>query len=332
MVGLYVRPAAFPNFSHPNRKGWFRTVTSFAPSVTANGPYISASGANVEPVTFATRVWNKSTAPARTTPNSLDLTTPGYMLAGTDTTQDSVVGIDHYYPPLELSRFIRVSAYGDVSDEPNSTFIRTLAVQHHFKIRNFSRFPLCIYYAVFPLGYEPEDLNTASPLQDLSHSAYKKITIPGVGDAGNKPRTGDINITMNLEKLFPEAYELPPEMKGGDTTAAADNSESPWVRVSDNHIASQYITCPPGQSVQDTLSDTAVLDKPHSPALRLKMYSKLDTSMYLGDTLVGTATGGDTDTNGFTINASMNWLVNYVNMVQNTTGHIGTKAYPDQTA
>lgn len=332
MVGLYVRPSAFPNFSHPNRKGWFRTITAFSPTTASNGPYISASGANVEPVVFGTRVWNKTVPPGRTAPNSLDLTTPSYKLAGTDTTKDSVVGIDHYYPPLDLSRFIRVQAYGDMSDEPNSTFMRVLAIQHHFKIRNFSRFPLCIYYSVFPVGYEPEDLNTAAPLEDLSYSSYKKVTIPGVGDAGNKPRTGDINITMNLEKLFPDAYELPPEMKGGDSTGTADNSASPWVRVGDNHISSQYLTCPPGQSTQDPVLDTAVLAHTHSPALRLKMYSKLDTSMYLGDTLVGTAADGDTDTNGFTINASMNWLVNFVNMVQNTTGHIGTKAYPNQDA
>lgn len=330
MVGLYTRAAPFPNFSYPRRKGWFGTETNFSSDTATGSPHMASSGANVTRVFFAVKNWNKTAPLVRAMDGTLDLVTPSYKLAGTSTTQDAVIGIDHNNLPLALSRFIRSSAFANIAAASNSTFMRVLAIKHHFQIRNFSRFPLCIYYAVYPTGYEPEDLDTSTPLRDLQYSAYKKVIIPGVRDAGDKARKGHINLSLNLEKLFPQQYENPPNVKAGDLTS--EEVPSPWMRVQWSDTIPQIITAPPGQQSPPTLTDTSPNDTPFPCGLNLKMYAKLDTDMYLGSTVPGTATSGDTDTNGFTIAANMNWLIDYVNMTQDTENHEGPKAYPDQTA
>jgi len=329
MVGLYVRPTPFPNLSHPHRKGWFKTRTAFSSDSTINKPYICASGQNVTLVNWVNKAWAASTPPARFPSTNLDLVTPGYMLAGTDATQDSLVGLDFYNPPLNFSQFLLGNSSTN-TENPDTSVARVLAIQHHFKIRNYSRFPLCLYYCVFPAGFEPADLPTTTPLTDLSNSAYKKIVIAGVGDAGNKARVGDLNITLNIEKLFKEQYEQPPEVRGGDVPA--EEAPSPWFRVAYSETASMYKTCPPGQQSFTGNTDITPQTIAHPPKLRLKMYARLDTPLFLGNTTVGIPASGDTDTNGFTIQADCNWLIEYVNMAQDVSAHRGELAYPDQTA
>lgn len=329
MVGLYVRPSPFPNLAHPHRKGWFNVDTAFSSVVTNGSPHICASGANVTEIKFPVRLWHETTPPARALSQELDITTPGYKLAGNLDTDDAVVGIDYFNPPLAFSQFL-LGNWDTNTAAAATSVARVLALKHHFKIRNYSRFPLCIYYSVYPTGFEPPDMNTSSPIRDQENSIYKKVVIAGVRDAGDKGKAGDINITMNLEKLFPDQYTEPPEVRAGNLVT--EEVPSPWFRVNWNTTSSMMVTVPPGQADHATPTDGTAQTVAHPPALKMKMYAKLDTPLSLGTTDAGTASNGDTDTNGFTIQASMNYLMEYVNMTQAITSHHGEKAYPSQAA
>lgn len=329
MVGLYVRPSPFPNLAHPHRKGWFKTKTSFSGSKTSGSPHVCASGANVSQVFWPIREWNQTTPPARTQAGSLDLVTPGYKLANESATgvDDSVVGLDYYNPPLAFSQFL-LGNWSTNTASPDTAVARVLAIKHHLKIRNYSRFPLSIYYSVYPEQFTPADIPVSSPMTDQENSIYKKVVIPGVRDAGDKAKLGDINITMNLEKLFPEQYEQPPEVRGGNLNT--EEAGSAWFRVHWDTAQSMMLTVPPGQASWSANTDGIQQTTAMPPQLRLKMFAKLDTPLSLGTTDAGTGTSGDTDTNGFTIQADMNWLMEYVNMAQDVTSHHGEKAYPSQ--
>lgn len=333
MIGYYVRPKPFPDYGYPHHKGWVNTKTNFSSDTTEAVMYEANSALNNDRISFGVRKWSAATAPARTTVQALDLTTPAYMLAGTDTAKDSLVGLDYFNPPMKLmAHYFGVN--GSVYDLGvlSQSFTRTLAINHKFHFTNFHRFPLKVYYTVFPSGFEPPNLNSTDPVQDMTNSAWQCKVIPAVTDRGDRGRSGTLNIAQNLQRLYPNAYEKTPLQASSTQDTAANHEAAAWFQSDATTTSSCYVSCPPGQRDQETISVSAPNPDGPNPALFIKMFAMYDFPIHMGSTATSAPSGGTIDTAGFTIEADMNWLVEHVTPRRDIKNHPGNKAYPSQAA
>ncbi len=323
-------PKPYPNLTYPSHKGWFSTKANMSPSAASAAFHVCTSGANLTLLDLAQRGWNLTTTPARATVNDYDITTPAYKLAGTTTTTDSVIGLDYMNPPIRFAEYLGGIAGVWDAGNANNAWARVLAINHKFEVRNFSRFPLELYYAVIPWGYSFQSLATTTPMDDLETTAYKKVVIGGVRDAGDRSKVGHIHLSLNMEKLFPDQYDKMPYEHSGDVIT--EESGSPWMKVEHATATSMYATCPPQQLTNVGSPETAALNLSPAPGLKMRVYARLQSEVDIGESAAGTNTGGDTDTNGFTIEGTFGWLMHHVIMTKVSSGHAGLEAYPNQTA
>lgn len=331
LSGLYAKGRPFPDISYPRRRGWFNTKTNFSGDTTTADMFLAASGGNLTKLNLAKRGWALSTPPARAAVDSLDLTTPSYMLAGSNALNDAIVGLDHYNMPLDLSNYLFALNNTNDLGARGQGFMRVLAYKHKLHFTNFHRFPLKIYYTVYTWGNEPGDLvtNETTLMPDVTNKPYYVFTVPPVKDLGDRGSKRTLDLTMNLQNLFKDAYEIPP-MTTNDTTSAVDFGDTPWIQVDATTTACQYTTCPPGQ-IQQTVGSSIQNSSRFQSAVYLKMFARVDFPVNMGVASGVTPTGGQIDTSGFTIEGDMNWLVDFVNVTKNSIAHRGENAYPDQT-
>lgn len=341
--GMLVPAKPLPDLQYPHWKKWYNTKSWLSNLGTQYTPFQVEAGQHIHAANSFQRNWHVDTPPTRgvlnytVTEEGMDLTTPCYMLAGTETSNtlgDTLIGLDYFNPPLQMAKDIFSLADQRLMavSTNQSMWCRVLAINHTFTVVNYSRFPLEMYYAVLPIGTQYEDLEvTTVPHRDLGNSQYRKIVIRGVRDAGDRGAKKDIKISANLQQIFPHQYDMPPGIHGGDTLA--EFGGSPWFGVLPTQTASIMTSVPPGQTVRGDQFETASAKQEQVPALTCRFYGKLQFPMNIGTTTFTAApTGGDTDSNSYTIHSDMSWLVEYMNVNSIATVHPGEKAYPDQVA
>lgn len=326
-----------PDLGHPRWKRWYSTQTYLSESSAKLLPVILPSGLNRKRILFATRDYdNLGAAPARNTTSEIDLTTPAYMLTGTETDEalqggDTLVGLDYYNPPLQMMRDIEVlqDRYTVGDTGVKSAVARVLAINHRFTFINYNKHPVEIYYAIVPTGFgftDTDAFNTTGPANDLRESQYRKIVIPGVLDSGDKGVTKTLDIALSLPKLFPEAYMVPPTQVHNPSKTVQPENNSPWFSV--RAATRPYDTCPPGQSTYNLQNNDE--DQGAMPGLKMQLLGNLQTGVQVGSSSALSITTGTMDTNGVVVHARMNWLVDMVNLLQRSRWHQGSKAYPSQ--
>lgn len=329
-------PRWMPDLTYPRHKKWYKTSTYLSPSVGGLTPHTVYSGQHIHDIEVAERVWvDGATAGTRSLNKDIDITTPAYMLAGTTTTDasvgDSLVGLDYYNAPLlmnrDISAWTRIHglAGADVSDFMG----RVLAINHKIHFINYNKHPVRVYYAMMPVGWDFEDLESlTAPSADMRNSQYSSITVPGVLDAGDRAQSRSLNITLNLAKIFPDQYDTPPQINLGDSAGSVDISSSPWFGMYSTHTVNSL---PPGQDTA-ARDGQAVANQHQPPGLRLRLAVKSLAGLNVGPTAAASGTAGTIETNGLVIKADMNWLMDMVCLTQIMSVHDGSKAYPDQTA
>ncbi len=338
MNGMYVRPRQFPNLYWPRYKGWFKTKANLSPEASKATMFQCASGMNLTQINFARRRWHQQTPQTRDEDNDLDLTTPAYMLAGSDLTSDSVVGLDYHNPPIKYAQWLSARKAVSQSNVNGTDYMRVLAISHNFTVSNFSRFPLEIYYSVFPGKWEPQNnAHAADCMLDPAVSGYRKKVIPPVRDDGDRSKKRTIQVDMNLQKLFPLSYQaLPQAINGDTTTTSTDSTTSPWIFVNNWTTSSMYRNVPPGQAAKHNVDPTTGV--PHGihedmlPCLHLRMYARLQMPINVGSTDTTNIANGELDTNGFMIEGDFNWLIEHLDPQRRAQEHPGELAYPNQSA
>ncbi len=329
ILALSVKPRWMPDLGYPRFKKWYSTSSYLSPAVTTLTPHTVPSGQNILNLDMGQRAYaDSATAPARGTSHYLDITTPCYMLAGT--TGDSLVGLDFFNPPLAMNKDINnLSNLYTLADDTDASLVcRVLAIKHKFTFINYNKHPVRLYYSVLPTGWTFPTIEAASaPMADQSLSGWRSIVIPAVMDAGDRGVTRHLNMQMNLESLFPQQYEEPPQVRAGD--AVTENSSSPWIALLNG--ARNYITTPPTQqSVTNDVTSSAVNIQP--PGLKCQFAVQNLAGVNVGSTAYTAETDGDINTNGLIMMADMNYLVEYVQNRMTAKVHSGNKAYPDQDA
>ncbi len=346
---MLVPAKKLPDLNYPHYKKWYNTKSWLSSDASIYQGFATRAGQHMSPCEPIIRGWGSSTTPTRASVDyssssitAIDLTTPCYMLAGTsvsDLVGDALVGLDYYNPPLLMAQdIIALGASRETYDATTplgALFGRVLAINHTFTFVNYSRFPLEIFYAVLP--YQAPYVNIESltqPHEDLQNSQYRKIVVRGVRDAGDRGAKRDVKITANLQQIFPDAYDMPPAMHGGNVVAEA--GEGPWFSCRDGTggTVSMFGTVPPGQSLlavnPHTVSEAPAV---YPPALSCRIYTKLQMPYNLGTTVWETAPdGGDMTINSYTVHTDMSWLVEYINTSSKNNVHPGEEAYPNQTA
>ena len=338
--GMLVPAKYLPNLRYPHWKKWYNTKTWLSNSSDHYNPFETGAGRHIFAANSAKRDWHEGTVPARSVINytvkeqGIDLTTPAYMLAGSDvsnTTGDTLVGLDYFNPPIEMAHDVF-----SLGQNKNAGVLagmnllgRVQAINHTFTIVNYSRFPLEVYYAVLPFGSPFTDIEAASaPHADLEGRQYRKIVVAGVRDAGDKGARRDIKISANLASIFPNVYDIGPMAHGSTSVSGVGG----WFGLLDTVTSSIMVTEPPGQSDVTTAYDRSSAHDQNIPALMCRFYAKLQMPMNIGITSAQTdATGGDLTINSWTLHADMNWLVEMVNVAGQGEIHPGEQAYPDQT-
>jgi len=193
ILSLVTKPRWMPDLKYPRWKKWYSTSTWLSPVTTTLNAHTLPSGMHIGTIQCAVRDYaNSATAPTRRLSSSsvdtgIDITTPAYMLAGTEPSDvfgDTVVGLDHYNPPLEMAHDIasmfQMYGGGETTTQP---FIsaRVLAINHKITFINYNIHPVKIWYAILPVGWEFESLNsTTTPSADPKNSQYRSIVIPAV--------------------------------------------------------------------------------------------------------------------------------------------------------
>ncbi len=243
-LGQMVPAKWVPNLFYPHFKQWYKTQTYMSGAVTHLEPYISLSGTHRSSMIPARRDWHGTTAPARTSVYAtneigIDITTPAYMLAGTTTTDatqgDTVVGLDYGNVPLQMHKDI--NALSQVrqtifdSTLEKVLYARVNAIKHTFTFQNYGRQPVEIYYTILPTGYPFVDISqSTAPGLDQEQSQYRRITILGVLDSGDKAQRRSVNVGINLAKIFPQSYDLGPQQHN-DNITTGNYSSSPWMAL-----------------------------------------------------------------------------------------------------
>lgn len=330
-TGQLVPARKMPNLQYPRFTKWYTTKTWISSATNKFQPMHVTSARDMVRWECARRVFDAAGATRSQLQaddrDGYDLTTPYYMLANTDAGFDALIGPDYKNVPLDMAQDAVALASMSIDNQDlgniNNIRTRTLAFKHVFDFVNYSRHPLEVFYTVVPAGYDIPDLNSylTAPLEDLSHSGYTKMTIPGVTDAGDKGVKRSINLAMNLVKMFPEQYQLDP------TIVPLENiNYSPWRRLDRN--TGNFTTTPPGQEDVNVTTDEAAV-----PSLRLRWYAKLQLPVYTNISVDPTVGAGDvTGLNGYTVYATSSWLQEFARPEARGKPHPGTYAYPDQTA
>ena len=256
------------------------------------------------------------------------------MLAGTGTTDDTLVGLDFANAPKQMVQDIHAfEAAADIGAAADAhLWARVLAINHKFSFVNFSRFPLEIFCTMANIGTAYESMTaTTTPHDDMSAHDYKVLTIAGNLDANDKGVKGTWDVKFDMARLFPEQYELQPNIHGGDTVI--EPSDSPWFACQVGNLPT-YASCPPGQNTSYTPMDPNSARTIAVPSIGLRFYCKLQMPLDLGSASAGTAgsTGEIVDLRGFLLHLDMNWLVQYYRNRKQGAVHPGLKAYPDQDA
>ncbi len=342
--GKHIIPFAKPPLwnvdnTYPRRKGWHNTKTYWSPNVTGvTSTFPIPSSRHIASIIPCRRQWNTGGINARTTSyasdyDGIDLTTPCYMLAGTDTTSDNLVGLDYNNLPITLDKKVREMALlwnpePDTDLHPNS--LRVLAINHELTLMNYSRFPMEIYYELLPMGYQFDVFTTTSaPMPDLTYSALNKVVIPGVRDAGDKANTRTIKIAGNLRDMFPFSYDMNPGFHS--SSGATGTQGSPWIIFNPETVTPELKTRPPGQQIGDPADDISV-GQVQYPGLQMRMYGRIQGNFDMGSTAEGAGSGGTVVVNSLEIHANMNWLVETMVNARHPVAHPGGRAYPNQTA
>ncbi len=322
-----------PDLSHPRWKRWYSTKTYFSQSTTDLVVYAAPSAQNLAKMTFARRNYaDAAAAPARSTSDDMDITTPAYMLAGTNAallTGDELVGLDYFNPPLNMKQDLEMLGTMNQVDQADSArmFSRVLAINHKFTFINYNKHPVKIYYSMLPTGWTFDDLDApTTPQDDLSRSSYRSIVIPAVQDQNDRGVTRDLKVSMTMSTIFPEAYEHPPMTRGGALTT--EDMSSPWIGTTDQ--ARAYITSPPGQ-ITNFYQTTVQQDK-QAPGLNMRFYMQTMSGINVGVPSTTTAAEGLLTTNGVVMMGAMNYLVEHSLVRPLNKAHSGSKAYPLQTA
>lgn len=345
--GLMVKAKPMPNLQYPRFTKWYNTSTYISSATATYLGHIAKAGRNFSPTTVAERHWHASTPPARvaaphTTTSAVDLTTPAYMLGGTDgntaSTEDTLVGLDYYNPPIKLFHDIdSLDTQSDLAAGTNvSAFMRVLAIKHTFTFINHSRFPLEIYWAMLPVGYLwPVPTGTFDPHVDIMAQNYKKITVPAIRDANDRSQKSSIDIDVNLKQLWPHEYDMAPgvNMSGTDAAASAANGNSPWLNIHHSTAVSTFRNIPPGQIADSSKSAPTFGTNGPTCGLRLQWWAKLQQPRDLGSTTEDADhAGGDYTGNSYDVHAKMAWLIDYMRVGHEPRIHLGEKAYPNSVA
>lgn len=341
--GLMVKPKPMPNLRYPRFQKWYNTTTWISSDDGTYKGHVVSGGRTFQDTKFANRAWHLDTPPTRSNAAfdgtvAMDLTTPFYMLAGTDgsgSAEDTIIGPDYYNMPLRLSQDLaamnKISKLNTANFRP--MFMRVLAISHKITFVNHSRFPLEIYYTVLPIGYQFNTLSGTAPHNDMTAHTFKKITIPAIRDAGDRSQKSTIDLVMSLKKMFPSEYELSPgpQMTSTDSDLSVD-SASPWISVDPEATTnSMYRNIPPGQIANDSHSTPDFAVTKPTAGLRLQWYGKLQQPRDIGFTTEASATAGDYVGNNYDVHANCSWLVDMVKVAHLDVVHLGERAYPNQT-
>lgn len=335
ILGLTVPCRWLPDLSYPRWKKWYSTTTYHSGSTEALVPYDIPTGQNCVNLPVARRVLNtrNSIVLSRSVANSIDLTTPAYMLSGTNTTStgaDTLIGLDYDSLPLEMAN--DVIAFGlDTALSINDVVLacRVLAIKHTFHFINYNKHPVKIYYSIAPGGWTIEDISSpTTPMPDLINSQYRSIVVPGVEDEGDRGVSRELTISLSLSKLFPDQYDAPPQVRNADISTAA--TDSPWFNLGEIGGVPMPFSEPPGYvTVAGTGTNSVAM--PFQPAsLSLRLAAQGLTGVQAGSTSYTPATDGQINTNGLVIKANHNWLIEYYRNTRISSGHPNPEAYPSQ--
>ncbi len=347
--GLIVQPRKMPDFSHSRYHKWYTTSTYISSQETKYAGHVVSGGRNFQPTQFANRQWHTSAPPTRVNTAfnatvAMDLTTPFYMLADTagagSVIEDTVVGPDYYNLPIRLNQdIIAMNAIQESSTATQrALMMRVLAIKHQFTFTNWSRFPLEVYYSVLPIGYDFPIIAAAADIHvDMTKLAFKKIVVPAVRDVGDRAQKSTIDLAMNLKKLWPNAYSLPPGPNMSSTTIAGSTEEaySPWISlVPGATTSSVMLNVPPGQVNDDRWGTPDLTQNGPRCGLRMVWYAKLQQPRDIGVTTesAGDPSGGDYTGANYDVHAKCAWLVDLIRTHSHATNHTGEKAYPNQVA
>lgn len=327
---MIATPRWLPDLQYPRWKQWYNTKTWLSPVVTHLEAHLPKSGRNLIELNFANRPWlTGNPAPARATTEDFILEHPYYMLSGTTTTLDSLVGPDMYNMPLKMDRDIRNMDLSYAVGN-NDLMFRCLAFKHVFTFVNYNKHALEIYYQVGPTGTPFENLAAlGTPHLDMEGAPAMKFTVPGVLDTGDKGVKKSLILAEKMSDIFPLAYQQRAGVSGS-TAGTASSSGTPWVSVNSSLTDSNYATMPPHQAAGTTSTGTQVA---LPPSLKVRFNHKLQVPF-------GIAAAATTDTNalgeftgtGFHLHVDSSWLVDIVNITGAHVGHPGEKAYPSQVA
>ncbi len=350
-TAIMAKSRPMPDLNYPRFHKWYNTSTNISSALAQYIGHDASAGRNFRNVDWCRREWHATAPPTRiVTPFSptvaIDLTTPFYMLGGTAgntaATEDTLVGPDYYNPPIRLSKDIL--ALQQISDtvtaNARAIFMRVKAIKHRFTFTNYSRFPLEVYYTVLPIGYKFQSLSDAAggeflPHSDMSINSYKKIVVPAVQDVNDRGQKRAIDLGMNLVKLWPEAYLLPPGTQMTATTAAGSaNSNSPWISMlPGTSTESQYVNIPPGQIQDDAFGTPDLASNRPVAGLRLQWFAKLQNPRDLGFTKeTNTNADGDFTGTNYDVHWNASWLCDIAKTTNHGSVHNGEKAYPNVVA
>lgn len=347
-TGIMVKPRQMPNLNYPRFTKWYNTIVPISSNTAHYEGHEVKAGRNFNSVAWARRQWHVSTPPSRTSSifdastSAVDITTPFYMLAGTTgntaSTEDTIVGPDYCNLPIQMHHDIKTMDTQSSTVEVNSRalFMRVLAINHKFTFQNWSRFPLEVYYTVLPIGFKFPILQSIfDPHPDMSKLSFKKIVVPAVRDVGDRSKKTTIDLSMNLQKLWPEAYLLPPGTQMTGTTAASSaNSNSPWITlIPGNTSVCEMANIPPGQIADDSFGTPDLTANRPVAGLRLQWWAKLQNPRDLGSTTeTNDASGGDYTGTNYDVHWSASWLTDIIRTTNDEQPHTGEKAYPNTVA
>lgn len=342
IASMLQRPWRFPNLHHSRWRDWVTTETNLSPLATDVVPFTPQTGPFLTDLQFCKRDWALTgAAPARVYTPEFDLTTPFYKL-GSVTSANGSVGPDYFNMPLKLHRFFKdMSNHFEVLDDGNADTVnhvmRVLAFKHVFEFTNYSRFPLEIYYSVYPLGYNPKaPVFTATSIVkegEYGHG-YMKKTIPGVLDANDAPKKDTIELSLSLSQLFPAVYDTQPSWRQDGASWRGNNG--PWISVGDIPLGtatagtSLYRSAPPAylQEYSSFGPHAEIVNQSEIPALFVQFKYRLKQPLTIGTAITGTDANAETTTNGFTAKVKSSWLVDTMMVTPDSLDHTGNKAYP----
>lgn len=356
---MYRRPHEWParkwvNNDYPRFEAWFDNDTYLGPDTDTLRPHPVSSGAHMSPITIARREWDAGAPPTRSAAAPFYLGWPYEKLAGTtitDLTGDTNVGPDWYHFPRRMFKAVydwaqlvhrRLSAEGFPATEG---YLRCLAYKHTFRVYNYNRHPVRLYYVVGENFLGASNMlsavaSTTAPL-DMSRYNIAHIDIPGVLDAGDQPQFTDLVVKRNMAGQYPEVYKLEPsEPVLGTITDGVGTS---WVEMKPlgtlSTTISNILQAKPPQLQDLNVDDTGFEAENSKMAHHIEFGARLLTGLNVGNTDSTIGTGGTVATNGIVLRVKSAWKMEWI-AARGTVG-VGenvhnalqrAKAWPAQTA